>query len=50
MPLANRLRESEALVQQRDIDLANLNELNEFIVQHLRESILVVDDGRTACG
>jgi len=44
IPLANRLRESEALVHQRDIDLANLNELNEFIVQHLRESILVVDD------
>jgi two-component system sensor histidine kinase PilS (NtrC family) len=43
IPLANRLRESEALVHQRDIDLANLNELNEFIVQHLRESILVVD-------
>ena len=43
IPLANRLRESEALVQQRDIDLANLNELNRFIVQHLRESILVVD-------
>ncbi|MFO1392154.1 MAG: ATP-binding protein [Steroidobacteraceae bacterium] len=43
IPLASRLRESEALVQQRDIDLANLNELNEFIVQHLRESILVVD-------
>ena len=33
-------------MQQREIDLANLNELNEFIVQHLRESILVVDDGR----
>jgi two-component system, NtrC family, sensor histidine kinase PilS len=31
-------------VQQRDIDLANLNELNRFIVQHLRESILVVDE------
>jgi two-component system sensor histidine kinase PilS (NtrC family) len=44
LPLANRLRVSEALVKQRDIDLANLNELNEFIVQHLRESILVVDD------
>ncbi|RPI11933.1 MAG: ATPase, partial [Lysobacterales bacterium] len=44
IPLATRLRESEALVQQREIDLANLNELNEFIVQHLRESILVVDD------
>jgi two-component system sensor histidine kinase PilS (NtrC family) len=44
IPLANRLRESEALVRQRDIDVANLNELNQFIVQHLRESILVVDD------
>jgi two-component system sensor histidine kinase PilS (NtrC family) len=44
VPLASRLRESEALVQQRDIDLANLNELNQFIVQHLRESILVVDE------
>ncbi|MCM2312353.1 MAG: hypothetical protein NDI84_13220, partial [Steroidobacteraceae bacterium] len=44
VPLAHRLRESEALVQQRDIDLANLNELNQFIVQHLRESILVVDE------
>ena len=44
LPLANRLRESEALVQQRDIDLANLNELNQFIVQHLRESIVVVDE------
>jgi two-component system sensor histidine kinase PilS (NtrC family) len=44
VPLANRLRESEALVQQRDIDLANLNELNRFIVQHLRESIVVVDE------
>ncbi len=44
IPLAHRLRESEALVKQRDIDVANLNELNEFIVQHLRESILVVDD------
>jgi two-component system sensor histidine kinase PilS (NtrC family) len=44
IPFASRLRESEALVQQRDVDIANLNELNEFIVQHLRESILVVDE------
>jgi two-component system sensor histidine kinase PilS (NtrC family) len=43
IPLAGRLRESEALVKQTELDLANLNELNEFIVQHLRESILVVD-------
>ena len=44
IPYARRLRESEALVKQRDIDLANLNELNQFIVQNLRESILVVDE------
>lgn len=43
IPLAGRLRESEALVQQKELDLANLNQLNQFIVQHLRESILVVD-------
>jgi len=44
-PLARRLRESEDIIRQRDVDLANLAELNEFIVQHLRESIMVVDEG-----
>jgi two-component system, NtrC family, sensor histidine kinase PilS len=43
-PLMRRLRESEALVKQRDVDLADLAQLNSFIIQHLRESILVVDD------
>ncbi len=42
-PLARRLRESEALAQQRSIDLANLAQLNEYIIQHLREAIVVVD-------
>ena len=42
-PLAKSLRESEELVRQREGDVANLAELNQFIVQHLRESILVVD-------
>jgi two-component system, NtrC family, sensor histidine kinase PilS len=42
-PLAKRLRESEEQVRRRDVDVANLAELNQFIVQHLRESILVVD-------
>jgi two-component system sensor histidine kinase PilS (NtrC family) len=44
VPFAARMRESEALAKQREIDLVNLNELNEFIVRHLRESILVVDE------
>jgi two-component system, NtrC family, sensor histidine kinase PilS len=43
-PLARSLRESEERVRQREIDVANLAELNQFIVQHLRESILVVDE------
>lgn len=43
LPIASRLRESEALVKQREVDVANLNELNDYIVQHLRDSVLVVD-------
>jgi len=42
-PLARRIAESEALAEQRGVDLANLAELNEYIVQHLRESIVVID-------
>ncbi len=42
-PVANRLRESEALVRRQEIDLANLAQLSQYIVQHLRESLLVVD-------
>lgn len=42
-PLASRIQASEALAAQRGVDLANLSELNEYIVQHLRESIVVVD-------
>lgn len=42
-PLARGLRESEEKIRQREVDVANLAELNQFIVQHLRESILVVD-------
>jgi len=41
--VASRMRESEDLVRQRDLDLANLAELSQYIVQHLRESLLVVD-------
>ena len=43
LPFAQRLRRSEALAAQRGIDLANLSELNDYIIQHLRESILVLD-------
>ena len=43
--LRNRIVETEALAEQRGVDLRNLVELNEYIIQHLRESIVVVDGG-----
>jgi two-component system sensor histidine kinase PilS (NtrC family) len=43
-PLANRLIQSEALVRRQELDLANLAQLSQYIVQRLRESILVVDE------
>jgi len=39
----NRIVETEALAAQRGVDLQNLVELNEYIIRHLRESIVVVD-------
>jgi two-component system, NtrC family, sensor histidine kinase PilS len=42
-PVANRLSESEALVRRQELDLANMAQLSQYIVQHLRESILVLD-------
>ncbi len=42
-PLAKRIQESEALARQRGVDLRNLAQLNDYIIQHLRESIVVVD-------
>ena len=43
-PLARRIQASEALARQFGVDLKNLSELNEYIVQHLRESIVVIDE------
>ena len=42
--LARRIRESEDLAQRRGVDLANLTELNEYVIQHLEFGILVVDE------
>lgn len=42
-PLARRIQASEDLARRFGVDLQNLSELNEYIVQHLRESIVVVD-------
>lgn len=45
--LGRQLRETRELVERQELDLANLAELSGYIVQHLREALLVVDaDGR----
>ncbi len=43
--LAVRARESEALAQRRGIDLANLQQLNQYIIRQLQSGLLVVDPG-----
>jgi two-component system sensor histidine kinase PilS (NtrC family) len=42
-PLIRRIGESEELARQRGVDLENLAQLNQYIIQNLREAILVVD-------
>jgi two-component system sensor histidine kinase PilS (NtrC family) len=41
--LAVRARESAALAEQRGIDLANLEQLNQYVVQQLESGLLVID-------
>jgi two-component system, NtrC family, sensor histidine kinase PilS len=41
--LARQLRESEALAEQRGVDLANLAQLNETIIQRMDVGVIVVD-------
>ncbi|HET7922408.1 MAG TPA: HAMP domain-containing sensor histidine kinase [Gammaproteobacteria bacterium] len=41
--LGHRLRESEALAEQRGIDLENLAQLNAHIIRRMRTGIVVVD-------
>lgn len=42
--LARRSRESEALAVKRGLDLANMAELNSYIVERMDSGIVVIDD------
>src|SRR6185312_15664186 len=42
--VGRRLRETEALAEQRGLDLADLSEINEYVIQHMRSGVLVVDE------
>ncbi len=41
--LIQRARKSEALAHQRGLDIANLEQLNDYIIQHMRSGVLVID-------
>lgn len=43
-PLLRRVSESENLAHQRGVDLENLAQLNDYIIQTLREAIIVIDE------
>ena len=42
--VGSRLQESEALAEQRGLDLANLSEINDYVIQHMRTGVMVVDE------
>lgn len=42
--LSKNLRESEKLVNQQELDMANLEQLNEYIIQNMQAGIIVVDN------
>ena len=45
--LGRRATESEQLASQRGSDLANLAQLNDFVIQQMRAGILVIDEQET---
>ncbi|MGO4703471.1 sensor histidine kinase [Dyella sp. 2RAB6] len=42
--LSRQLRASEALAEQRSIDLANLAQVNELIIRRMKTGVMLVDD------
>jgi two-component system sensor histidine kinase PilS (NtrC family) len=42
--LASQIRTSEQLAKQIGLDLANMEQLNEYIIHHMQTGIVVVDD------
>ncbi|KOR29507.1 hypothetical protein TI04_08455 [Achromatium sp. WMS2] len=45
--LARQLRDTEKLAQQRGLDLANMAQVNEYIIQHMNTGIIVLDKNWT---
>lgn len=41
--LARRAEESEALAEQRGVDLANMEQLTEYVIQRMQTGVIVID-------
>src|SRR3569623_1758332 len=44
--LARRARESEALAAQRGVDLANMQQLTEYVIQRMQTGVIVIDQNQ----
>lgn len=44
--LARRARESEALAMQRGVDLANMQQLTEYVIQRMQTGVIVIDQNQ----
>jgi two-component system sensor histidine kinase PilS (NtrC family) len=44
--LGSRAEQSQLVVEKQEADLANLEQLNKYIIQHLQSGIVVVDNNR----
>lgn len=42
--LAKRIRESEALAERRGVDLANMEQLAQYVIQRLQTGVVVMDE------
>ena len=42
--LSKRIRETEALAEQRGVDLANMAQLNDHVIKRLQSGVIVVDN------
>ncbi len=43
--LGTQMRETEALAEQRGLDLANLGQVNDMIIRRMKTGVLLVDEG-----
>ena len=49
LEMANRAEENAAITARQSVDIANLQKLNEYVIQHLQSGIVVLDQQNHVC-